>query len=58
MEIEMKSRYSKISGRLVENNDGNTDDTETDDSDSEDVEAYGGFSGACDLPQITNVTEV
>ena len=40
MEIEMKSRYAKIAGKLNKNNSGDSDNTDTDDSDGGDLEAY------------------
>ena len=33
MEIEMKSRYAKMAGKLNENKNGNSDNTDIDDSD-------------------------
>ena len=45
MEIELKSRYQKISGRNINNDNYDSNDSESDDSGDDDMQAYDGFAG-------------
>ena len=45
MEMELKSRYQKISGRNINNDNYDSNDSESDDSDDDDMQAYDGFAG-------------
>jgi hypothetical protein len=45
MEMELKSRYQKISGRNINNDNCDSNDSESDDSDDDDMQAYDEFAG-------------
>ena len=58
MEIELKLRYTKIAGRLNENNNGDSENTDTYDSNVDNLEAYDGFAGGFQLSQAMSITQV
>ena len=56
MEIELKSRYQKISGRNINNDNYDSNDSESDDSGDDDMQAYDGFAGVIQRRSSTSVT--
>ena len=56
MEIELKSRYQKISGRNINNDNYDSNDSESDDSGDDDMQAYDGFAGVIQTISATSVT--
>ena len=56
MEIELKSRYQKISGRNINNENYDSNDSESDDSGDDDMQSYGEFSGVIQTRSSTSVT--
>ena len=56
MEIELKSRYQKISGRNINNENYDSNDSESDDSGDDDMQAYDGFVGVIQTRSSTSVT--
>ena len=56
MEIELKSRYQKISGRNINNDNYDPNDSESDDSGDDDMQAYDGFAGVIQTRSSTSVT--
>ena len=56
MEIELKSRYQKISGRNINNDNYDSNDSESDDSGDDDMQAYDGFAGVIQTRGSASVT--
>ena len=56
IEIELKSRYQKISGRNINNDNYDSNDSESDDSGDDDMQAYDGFAGVIQTRSSTSVT--
>ena len=56
MEIELKSRYQKISGRNINNDNYDSNESESDDSGDDDMQAYDGFAGVIQTRSSTSVT--
>ena len=52
MELELKSRYAKLSRNGIEENDNNTD---SDDDDLDELNGYDGFGGDLELDRTTNI---
>jgi hypothetical protein len=56
MEIELKSRYQKISGRNINNENCDSNDSESDDSGDDDMQAYDGFVGGIQTRGSISIT--
>ena len=56
MEIELKPIYQKISGRNINNENCDSNDSESDDIGDEDMQAYDGFAGGIQTRGSTFVT--
>ena len=56
MEIELKSRYQKISGRNINSENYDSNDSESDDSGDDDMQAYDWFAGVIQTRSSTSVT--
>ena len=55
MEIELKSRYQKISGRNINNGNYDSNDSESDDSGDDNMQEYDGFAGVIQTGGSTSV---
>ena len=56
MEIELKSRYQKISGSNINNENCDSNDSESDDSGDDDMQVYDWFAGGIQTRGVTSVT--